>query len=191
LRDVLLDEKETGVDPINESRINASSAIDAFEKLNKNEEIGQLVTKIKLANDAYNNAAKEVFELAQQGKIAEGTKVLIEDHREVRADLVNDSQMLTKIEEEQMREALEQSYILYMLAIKVFLAFVVICFVAGLGITILVVKSITNGINRVSSVIATVAENTSEELPRIESVPKNETRDIALAFMKIWRKKKN
>jgi two-component system, chemotaxis family, sensor kinase CheA len=34
----------------------------------------------------------------------------------------------------------------------------------------------------VSSVIATVAENTSGELPRIESIPKDETRDIALAF---------
>jgi two-component system, chemotaxis family, sensor kinase CheA len=132
LRNLLLDENEAEVDLINKSRINASSAINAFEKLNNNEEIGQLITKLRLTNDDYNNASKVVIELAQQGKIAKGTNVLMEDHREVRVDLVNDSQMLTKIEEEVMHKAVDQSYIQYKQAIKVFLVFVLYVFLLDL-----------------------------------------------------------
>jgi two-component system, chemotaxis family, sensor kinase CheA len=131
LRNLLLDENEAEVDLINKSRINASSAINAFEKLNNNEEIGQLITKLRLTNDDYNNASKVVIELAQQGKIAKGTNVLMEDHREVRVDLVNDSQMLTKIEEEVMHKAVDQSY-QYKQAIKVFLVFVLYVFLLDL-----------------------------------------------------------
>lgn len=182
LRNLLLGDHETEVHLITESRVNASATIDLFEDMVTTDEIKQLITKLRLTNDTYTNASKVIIELVRQGKVEEGTKVLIVDHREERFNLIHGTQLLVAIEEEVMNGALDESYSLYTKASTIFWIFFVVCFAAALSITTWVVKSTTKGINRVSTVIASVADNANEALPRITTIPKDETRDIALAF---------
>ncbi|ARK31264.1 response regulator [Halalkalibacter krulwichiae] len=182
LRDLLLGDISPEDPIIMDSRAQAYEAIDAYEQLSNSDEISELLTELRAINDIYTNAAETVIELVKNDEIEQATKVLIVDHRDDRVSLSYNSQLLASMEEEIMNEAIEESYTLYQRAYMMFWIVVIACFIGCLAITTWVVKTTTRGINRVSSVIAAVPRNPNEVLPRITDIPKDETKEIALAY---------
>ncbi|MGO4889393.1 ATP-binding protein [Anaerobacillus sp. MEB173] len=167
---------------INQSRIKVTEIMDNIQDLYRYSEDSELIARLDVLNTSYERAVFQVIELAKEGRRDEGATLLIDEYLDVREQLVETFEYLTEKEEIGMNQALERSIEIYDFAIKLLITLTAIAILIGLGIIIWVVRSISSRIENVRSVISSVTEDTSDKLPRVKTITKDEIGDIAVAY---------
>jgi two-component system chemotaxis sensor kinase CheA len=92
------------------------------------------------------------------------------------------SNQLQTIKLQKVDQELDRSNKIYNLATRMIFSYVIVGFLLGIGVTILILRSVTENLNKVTSVMTKVAFGRSNKLPRLKVTSKDEIAEIAVAY---------
>jgi two-component system, chemotaxis family, sensor kinase CheA len=161
---------------------NVNVAIESLKKLDISKKSQELIRKLEILSKTYNEMNRVIAELKKEGKNKEVTQLYWYDSREVREEMNEVSNQLQALKRQMVDKELNHSNKTYNLATKMILAYVIVGFLIGIGVTILILHSVTGNLNKVTSVMTKVAFSRADKLPRIKVNSKDEIGEIAMAF---------
>lgn len=166
----------------NKAFMDANLSLDSLERLDENEEVRELVLKLRALSESYARLEGMSNVMGNIGRSEEANRIVWYDARQVREQLFQVIGELQRIEEQAMEDELNHASETYHRAIKMIYVYVTVGLLMGIGIIVWVIRNITRNLNKVASVMTSVVYNEKDQLPRIEVISKDETGDIALAF---------
>ncbi|MFC7394633.1 response regulator [Scopulibacillus cellulosilyticus] len=160
----------------------ANSATISLEKMNEWDKPRKLIKELKTKNKTLTQMEKKCDELTKEGKTKELTQLYWYKSSRVRAEMTQIANELQRIQERAVNDKIEQSKHTYHLAVKIISIYVIVGLLAGIIITVWILRNITVNLNRVTSVMARVSLGKNGRLPRIKIKSKDEIGTIAAAF---------
>ena len=179
------DESGVAQAPLNaweESQININNAIDSLEKVDTKDESQQLISKFKILHASYQNIARQLVVTKQMNGELELQSSLWDEAEMTRQRMLQIVGVLHGLQEQEMKNELLRSRETYNWAATTIYIYLAIIISVGIGITIWIIKRLTNNLNEVTSVMKSVPNNDFSRLPRIEIEQKGEIGAIAVAF---------
>ncbi|WP_209122678.1 ATP-binding protein [Alkalihalobacillus sp. BA299] len=174
---------EDHISIIQKSRVASADLFLRIESIPRSvEESSHVVSQLKELNTIYYEVVNNAIQYAIEGDQDAGIKVLIDDHREMRAQIVEGFDKLTQLEESAMQQALSNAEADFQFTVLFLISLFIVAVIIVIGITISVVRSITKSIYKVRDVITSVPGHVNEQLPRIEVNSKDEIGEIAEAY---------
>ncbi|MGG1664370.1 response regulator [Brevibacillus sp. NRS-1366] len=167
---------------INQNNVNLKIAMDDLGKLERVGETKELVQKLQVFGEIYQNNQYKIENLREAGKEEEANRLYWYESRNIREQMFEIIDELKKIEEQAMIQELDQSQNGYQFVVNMTYVYVVLGVVIGIGITIWVVRSITGSLKQVTSVMTEVADYETDKLPRLEIHSEDEIGAISDAY---------
>lgn len=161
---------------------NVNVAIESLQKLDISEQSQELIQKLETLSKTYNEMNREIDALIKEGKKEEVTQLYWYNSREVREEMNEVTNQLQIIKKQTVDKELNRSNETYHLATKIIFAYVIVGLLIGIGVTILILRSVTGNLNKVTSVMTKVAFSRADKLPRIKVTSKDEIGEISVAF---------
>lgn len=162
--------------------LNANVAIETLQQLDTREESQELIRKFKNLSQILSDMESQSDELIKAGMTQEVTQLFWYDSRRTREQMVEVVDKLQMIQEKAMDGQLKQYSSTYNLSFKLIYVYVILGFFIGMGVTFWIIRNITDNLNRVTSVMTSVALDATDKLPRIDVTSKDEIGAIAIAF---------
>ncbi|WP_096199303.1 response regulator [Bacillus sp. FJAT-45350] len=183
IREILLVGSNYDPEPIAEMRQQASIMLNALTEIpTDNEEKEEVIGEFVYLNSAYDELIQQVLTLVLVDDIDIATKLLLDDNRDLREQLVDRANKLTLLEEESMDLAIQNSENRYTYIASFMLIISGIAAILVIIITLLMTKNISESIKKVSRVISSVPNHSTTELPRIEITTNDELGEIANSY---------
>ncbi|MGG3890533.1 ATP-binding protein [Metabacillus fastidiosus] len=171
----------------NKALDNAELSIRTLQRLDKREESQELTTELlRLAIKLRENEA-DIKRLEEEGKKEEAMDRFWFDNWQIIDAMILASDELHEIQETSVGTELKRSSDTYNLALNLIIAFAIIGFLTFLFLIVLVVRSITNNLNKVTNVMTNVEFGSKESLPRIEMGTNDEIGAISTAYNEMAR----
>ncbi|MEC2078258.1 ATP-binding protein [Metabacillus fastidiosus] len=171
----------------NKALDNAELSIRTLQRLDKREESQELTTELlRLAIKLRENEA-DIERLEEEGKKEEAMDRFWFDNWQIIDAMILASDELHEIQETSVGTELKRSSDTYNLALNLIIAFAIIGFLTFLFLIVLVVRSITNNLNKVTDVMTNVEFGSKESLPRIEMGTNDEIGAISTAYNEMAR----
>lgn len=185
IRDLLIDPSMVtpeAVKQIEDSRIKSEQLIQELLVLVYDEQAKSPLSELQRINFAYGKDIKQLLDLLSEGKSEEATQLfLTPEMNQVRIDIQGKSEAFKNIEHTKMHDLLSKSTQTYKTTIVLmFLLFALALFLSavvsrwamqGVGRSI---RSISEGITR--------GQNSNGQVLKIENIPQNELKPIAVAY---------
>lgn len=179
------DESGVAQDPLNaweESQININNAIYSLEKVDTQDESQELISKFKILHDSYQNIARQLVATKQMNGDGELQSSQWNEAELTRQRMLQIVDVLHGLQEQEMKNELLRSRETYNWAATTIYIYLAIIISVGIGVTIWIIKRLTNNLNDVTSVMKSVPNSDFSRLPRIEINQKGEIGAIAVAF---------
>ncbi|MED4403540.1 response regulator [Metabacillus fastidiosus] len=171
----------------NKALDDAEHSIRTLQRLDKREESQELTTELlRLAIKLRENEA-DIKRLEDEGKKEEAMDRFWFDNWQIIDAMILASDELHEIQETSVGTELKRSSDTYNLALNLIIAFAIIGFLTFLFLIVLVVRSITNNLNKVTDVMTNVEFGSKESLPRIEMGTNDEIGAISTAYNEMAR----
>lgn len=161
---------------------NAKMAIESLQRLDTREISQELIMKLETLSQIFGEMEAKSDELLKQKKMQEVTKLFWYDSRLTREQMVQVVDELQMIHAKAMDNQLKEYTTTYNLSFKLIYAYIIVGFFIGIGVTFWIIRSLTENLNRVTSVMTNIALHAPDELPRIDVTSKDEIGEIAVAF---------
>ena len=196
LRDlILLDNDKNSVQKrirqIETSRENTFLALDDLGKVAIRPQVKELISQIKLMSNSYIEFQKEIEAAVMAGRRDEAKDLLLTNDQIFRDQLYGKNGRINKlkgIQEQTMRDLVNQAGLRYQHAIRIYSIFITLGLLIGMGIIILAIRSITTNINKVTAAIHNITSlGPQDELPRVEIFTQDAIGEIAAAFNEMAR----
>ncbi len=187
LRDLILLDKdkeiiEKDIQQMEDSREIGLSAVNDLDKSVKSSQTNQLISKLKLLSDFYIDLQKEIETMVREGRNDDATELLF-DAQDSRDEMFQILNQIVGIEEQVMRDTLEQTETLYWQAILLYTTLIALGLFIGLGVIFISMRKITGDIKTVTDVINGISSfDSTDNLPRINITSNDEIGEIAKAF---------
>lgn len=152
---------------INQNNVNLKMALADLGKLETAGKTKELVKRLQVFGEIYQNNQYKIESLQEAGKHEEVNQLYWYESRNIREQMFEVIEELKTIEEKAMVQELDQSRNGYEFAVNMTYIYVVFGVVIGIGVTIWVVRSITGSLRRVTAVMTEVADYEKDTLPRI------------------------
>ena len=197
LRDLILfgndkNSMQKSIEQIEKSRENVILGLDALDRVVKRPQVKELISKIKLMNNSFIDLQKEIEAAVRAGRKDEAAELLLTGGQKFRVQLYGMINEIKGIQEQTMRDLVDQSGYSYQQAIQVYFIFITLGLLIGMGIMIIAIRSITGNINKVTTAINKITSfGPRDELPRVEIFTKDEIGEIAAAFNEMARALEN
>ncbi|MFK2824598.1 response regulator [Bacillus sp. B190/17] len=161
---------------------NVNEAIESLEKLDKREKSQQLIQQLKITGKEYHDLEEEMDALRLAGEFFEVDDRFWYESLDLRERMSELAGELQTIQKKTIDKELKQSVQTYKRANQMIFIYVLAGFLAGVVMTIWILRSVTRNLNKVTSVMTKVDFSQSDQLPRIEVMTKDEIGEIAVAF---------
>ncbi len=183
---IILDEDMESIEKdilrIEDSRENTLLALNDLDKLVKLNQTKELVSKLKLMYNTYNDLQNEVQYMVKEGRKDEAIEIIV-DAQKFKGEMFQIINQIVGIEEQVMRDALEETEILYRQAMQVFITLIILGVLIGLGVIFISMRKIAGDIKTVTDVINGISSfDSTDNLPRIKITANDEIGEIAKAF---------
>lgn len=157
-------------------------AFETYVRSSNNPRVVEILPKLKITLDNYEQLVGDVIHLTKTGRRAEAARLLMSDGQRILGQAKAFTRELKAMQERSMADILEQSTGTSNLA-QIMLAVCIITSLVGGGlIAVRVVHSITYDLKRFAQVIGSVRNANTEILPRIDRYSQDEIGRIAVAF---------
>ncbi|MDD3654271.1 MAG: ATP-binding protein [Desulfotomaculaceae bacterium] len=168
------------------SREKAILALEALEKISNEEHFLDVLPELKLKFNDRIQVVKKLHDLLESGQMAEAIDYAARTgtgSREQVNEMVNG---ILASQENLMKDTLASSEKLYRQATWTFLVISMLGIILFMGIAIIVFRSITVNINKLTKVMSNISyQDSIENLPRVSINSNDELGDIASAFNKM------
>ncbi|WP_170885567.1 response regulator [Bacillus alkalicellulosilyticus] len=185
VRELLIMEQgqEEQIAIINESRQKASITLDELRyEATFTEEAMVLISSIQYMNSSYTNMIDTIIDQVNAGNVEGAKQYLLHNTSNTRRDMLTEIDRFVGMEETEMNSAFENGEQSFQFAIHLFSVLILVTLVLIIGITLFVVRGITDSINQVRNVITKVSSQPKENLARIEVKTMDEIGEIAEAY---------
>jgi len=169
-------------DNMNQSMLKAKLALESLGKMEISKSTEELVLKLKSLFEVYENNQNKIESLRSAGKSNEANQLYWYESREVREQMLELIDQLQVSEEQEMDSELKRSDDSYYFAVKMTYIYMLIGLIFGVGVTLWVIRSISRSLNRITSVMSSVACAETDRLPRIEVTSKDEIGTISQVY---------
>lgn len=167
---------------IEQSRLRVNKGIEFCEKMDTGEHSQDLILRFKTLYETYDAMEQQIITLKRVDKQAEYEKLLWYDAKQLRERMLQTLDLLQTIQEQNMKDELYRTRQTYNFAVKMVYTYVIIGLLIGIGLSVWLIRSMTRNLNKVTSVMTSVAYSNGTRLPRIEMKSKDEIGVIAEAF---------
>ena len=168
-----------------ESHVNLKLATESLEKKDTQEKSQQLIAKFKTLHQSYQDLAQQIITIQRLEPEIEIQASLWEEAELTRQRMLQITELLHGLQEQELKNELFRSRDAYHLAVKVIYIYLAVGLVLCISLTIWVIRSITKNLNHVTAVMKSVKNDDVATLPRIKIASKDEFGAIATAFNKM------
>ena len=175
----------TSVSAWEESNLRIRQEIETLKEKDTEEKTLELIDKYIALQDSYQNKVLRVISMKKLDIETEIPLVLVEDIRLNRERMLQVSDLLLGLQEQEMKNELLRSQESYDWAVSSIYIYLIISLGLGVGIIIWVIRSMTKNLRKVTYVMESVNDSNMDDLPRIVISSKDEIGSIAGAFNKM------
>ncbi|MFC0560336.1 response regulator [Halalkalibacter alkalisediminis] len=168
-----------------ESHVNLKLATESLEKKDTQEKSQELIAKFKTLHQSYQDLAQQIITIQRLEPDIEIQAALWEEAELTRQRMLQITELLHGLQEQELKNELFRSRDAYNWAVKVIYIYLAVGLVLCISLTIWVIKSITKNLNHVTAVMQSVKNDDVATLPRIKIASKDEFGAIARAFNKM------
>lgn len=161
---------------------NVTIALESLKKLDTHEQSRQLILKLQALSKTYNEMNQEIIRLKEEGNNEKADQIYWYDSRKVREEMHEVSNQLQTIKKQMVNKELNSSRQTRNLATKMIVAYLIVGLLIGIGVTILILRSIISNLSNITSVMTKVAYNRTNKFPRLKVTSKDEIGEIAVSF---------
>ncbi|WML51734.1 response regulator [Neobacillus sp. PS3-12] len=166
-----------------QSRLNIKASLETLEKMDSRKETQNLISKFDTIYKTYEDVGEQIIILQKTDKNSNDYEKLIwGDVKRDRVRLQQITDLLYSLQEQEMKDQLLRTKQTYNLALDMIYIVVVIGCLFGLVIAILIIRSLTKNLQRVTSVMSNVALYQGTQFPRIKVATKDEIGAISIAY---------
>jgi two-component system chemotaxis sensor kinase CheA len=189
LREIATDPSEainsTTMNAWEESHVNLKLATEFIEKKDTQEKSQELVAKFKTLHQTYQDLAQQVVVMQRMSTDVEINTLLLEEAELTRQRMLQITELLHGLQEQELKNELFRSRDTYNWAVKMIYIYSAAGLVFAIAIMIWIIRSITKNLNYVTSKMKSVTFDRVKTLPRIKVTTKDEFGAIASAFNKM------
>ena len=173
----------TSLNAWEESNLTISQDIESLKEKDTREKTKELIAKYVSLHDSYQNKVQRLTSMKQQD--AEIPSLLVDDAKLTRERMLQISDVLLSLQEQEMKNELLRSQESYNWAVRSIYIYLAISLILGVFLIYWVLRSMTKNLNKVTTVMTSVNNSNFDDLPRIEIASKDEIGSIAAAFNKM------
>ena len=153
-----------------ESNLKIRQEIDSLKEKDTQEKTQELIEKYIALHDSYQNKVQQVITMQKVDHEAEIPLSLVDDVKLTRERMLQLSEILLGLQEQEMKNELLRSQESYNWAVSSIYMYLIISLGLGVGVIIWVIRSMTKNLRKVSAVMKSVDNSNMDDLPRIDDL---------------------
>ncbi|WP_445490771.1 response regulator [Niallia sp. 03133] len=164
-----------------ESKTTVASSIETLKEMDKRKQSQELMMKFSTIYKTYEDSGQEIIREYQRNKNRESgfIEMFPDQEKERLLQIVN---VLSTLQEQEMKDELFRTKETYNVAVKMIYIYAFVGVFISVSLAIWIIKGMTKNLNRVSSVMSSVAYHHGTQFPRISVTAKDEMGKIAEAY---------
>ncbi|GHH99231.1 ATP-binding protein [Neobacillus kokaensis] len=168
-----------------ESQIKLYEAMESLEKKDTEERAQELLARFKTLYQNYQDIGQQALTAKRLNHKTEFSASFWADAEITRQRMLQIADLLSVLEEQKLKSELFRTKETYNLAVTMIYIYLAIALFIGVGFTFWIIRSMTNNLNKVTTVMKQATASNFEEMPRIELSAKGELGEITVAFNKM------
>ncbi len=175
----------TSVNNWEESNLKIRQGIGSLKEKDTQKKSQELMEQYTALHDSYQDKVEQVITILKVEGDVKIPEVLVDDIKLTRERMLQISDLLIGLQEQEMNNELLRSRGTYNWAVTSIYIYLAISLSLGIGLIFWVIRSMTRNLNKVTHVMTSVNNSNVDDLPRIEVSSKDEFGAIAVAFNKM------
>lgn len=167
------------------SNLEIRQNIESLKEKDTQEKTHELIENYTALHDSYLNKVQRIISLKRVDHNVKIPDVQINDVKLTRERMIQVSEILLGLQEQEMKNELLRSQESYNWAVSTIYIYLIISLGLGVGIIIFVIRSMTKNLRKVTAVMESVNDSNMDDLPRVAVSSKDEIGSIATAFNKM------
>ena len=175
----------TSVNDWEESNLNMRHGIELLKELDTQEQSIELMEKYAALHDSYQTIVQQIITMKKLDGKVEIQPELIDEVKLTRERMLQISNLLLGLQEQEMKNELLRSRETYHWAVTTIYIYLAIALSVGIGLILWIIRGLTKNLHHVTTVLESVHNHKMDQLPRIEVRTKDEIGSIAVAYNKM------
>src|SRR6476620_566790 len=171
-----------------ESNLKMRQGIESLGEMDTQEQSKELMAKYEALHDTYQTTVQQMITMKKIDRRVEIQPELIDEVKLTRERMLQISNLLLGLQEQEMKNELLRSHETYNWAVTLIYIYLAITLSVGIGLILWIIRSLTKNLHHVTTVLESVNIHNIDQLPRIEVSTKDEIGSIAVAFNEIVTK---
>ena len=165
-----------------ESNLKMRQGIESLGEMDTQEQSKELMAKYEALHDTYQTTVQQMITMKKIDRRVEIQPELIDEVKLTRERMLQISNLLLGLQEQEMKNELLRSHETYNWAVTLIYIYLAITLSVGIGLILWIIRSLTKNLHHVTTVLESVNIHNIDKLPRIEVSTKDEIGSIAVAF---------
>ena len=165
-----------------ESNLKMRQGIESLGEMDTQEQSKELMAKYEALHDTYQTTVQQMITMKKIDRGVEIQPELIDEVKLTRERMLQISNLLLGLQEQEMKNELLRSHETYNWAVTLIYIYLAITLSVGIGLILWIIRSLTKNLHHVTTVLESVNIHNIDKLPRIEVSTKDEIGSIAVAF---------
>ncbi len=175
----------TSINDWEESNLKMRHGIELLGEMDTQEQSIELMEKYAALHDSYQTIVLQMITMKKLDSKVEIQPELINEVKLTRERMLQISNLLLGLQEQEMKNELFRSRETYNWAVTIIYIYLVVALSVGIGIMLWIIRGLTKNLHHVTTVLESVNNHNLDQLPRIEVRTKDEIGSIAVAFNKM------
>ncbi len=172
----------TSVNAWEESNLKMRQGIELLGEMDTQEQSKELMAKYAALHDSYQTIVQQMITMKKIDREVEIQPELMDEVKLTRERMLQISNLLLGLQEQEMKNELLRSRETYNWAVTMIYIYLAVTLSVGIGLILWIIRSLTKNLHHVTTVLESVNIHNIDKLPRIEVSTKDEIGSIAVAF---------
>src|SRR3954451_3026463 len=172
----------TSINAWEESNLKMRQGIELLGEMDTQEQSKELMEKYAALHDSYQTIVQQMITIKKIDGEIENQNELLDEVKLTRERMLQISNLLLGLQEQEMKNELLRSHETYNWAVTMIYIYLAITLSVGIGLILWIIRSLTKNLHHVTTVLESVNIRNIDKLPRIEVSTKDEIGSIAIAF---------
>jgi two-component system, chemotaxis family, sensor kinase CheA len=172
----------TSINAWEESNLKMRQGIELLGEMDTQEQSKELMGKYAALHDSYQTIVQQMITMKKMDREAENQSELLDEVKLTRERMLQISNLLLGLQEQEMKNELLRSRETYNWAVTMIYIYLSVTLIVGIGLILWIIRGLTKNLHHVTTVLESVNNHNIDKLPRIEVSTKDEIGSIAVAF---------
>ncbi len=172
----------TSINAWEESNLKMRQGIELLGEMDTQEQSKELMEKYAALHDSYQTIVQQMITMKKIDREVESQPELLDEVKLTRERMLQISNLLLGLQEQEMKNELLRSRETYNWAVTRIYIYLAVTLSVGIGLILWIIRGLTKNLHHVTTVLESVSNHNIDKLPRIEVSTKDEIGSIAVAF---------